>query len=122
MAAAARRRIQATGTVEENNFKGSKTHVLMTPAQPNSCPSGRIHAREWSCDKTVAGMESHSRLVYQTFRPLAVGVTDGSIHRAMGGLCTGYKDKTKLPHKMLVPPGHFENTILIFVGQSAITP
>ena len=35
MAAAARGRIQATGTVEENKLKGDKIHVLMTPAKAN---------------------------------------------------------------------------------------
>ena len=46
-------------------------------------------------------------------------VTDGSVYRATGGTCTGHKDKTKLSHKMLLPPGHFGYTIMIFGGHSA---
>ena len=81
-----------------------------------------MHAREWSCASTVEGMGPHLGLVYQTFIPLPVGVTDGSIYRAMGGTCTGHKDKTKLPHKMLLPPGRFGYTTMTFGGHSAVTP
>ena len=81
-----------------------------------------MHAREWSCDRTMAGMGSHPGLVYQPFTALTVGVTDRLINRAMGDTCTSHKDKTKVPYKMILPPRCFGFTIVIFGGHSAVTP
>ena len=51
-----------------------------------------------------------------------MGVTDGSLYKAKGGTCTGHKDKTELPYKMLLPPRCFGNTTMILGGHFAVTP
>ena len=79
-----------------------------------------MHAREWSCDRTVAGRESLPGLVYHTFTPFPEGVTEGSIYSATGGACTGHKEKTKLPSKMLLPSGRSGYTAVTFGGHSAV--
>ena len=81
-----------------------------------------MHAKEWSCDRTVAGRGSLPGLVYHTFIPLPMGVTEGSICSATGGACSGCNDKTKLPGKMLLPSGHSEYTTVTFGGSSAVIP
>ena len=81
-----------------------------------------MHAREWSCDRTVAGRGSLPGLVYHTFTPFPMGVTEGPIDSATGGACTGQNDKTKLPRKMLLPSGHSGYTTMTFGGHSAVIP
>ena len=73
-----------------------------------------MHAREWSCDRTVVGRGSLLGLVYHTFTPFPMGVTEGSIYSATGGACTGHNDKTKLPGKMLLLSGRSRYSTVTF--------
>ena len=81
-----------------------------------------MHAREWFCDRTVTGRGSLAGLVYHTFTPLPMGITEGSIYSAAGGACTGHDDRTQLPAKMLLPSGHSGYTTVTFGGHSAVIP
>ena len=81
-----------------------------------------MHAREWSYDRTVAGRASLPGLVYHMFTPFPMGVTEGSIYGATGGVHTGHNDKTKLPGKMLLPSGHSGYTTVTFGGHCAVIP
>ena len=81
-----------------------------------------MHARQWSCDRTVAGRGSLPSLVYHDLTPILVGVTEGSIYSATGGACTGCNDKTKLPGKMLLASGSTGYTTETFGSHSAVIP
>ena len=112
---------QTRGSSQYKDFRGDRTCFNVTNIG-KSCPSGRMHAREWSYDRTVAGRGSLPSPVYHTFTPFPVGVTEGSIYSATGGARTGHNDKTKLPGKMLLPSGRSGYTTVTFGGHSAVIP